>query len=150
MKYEVVNLDQMVVVGTSIYTTNKNGKAMEDIGKLWEKFIVEGISEKIGNKKNQKCIGLYTEFEMETESYKFLCGSEVAKAEENDLETTIIEAGKYAKFTIHGDVKQAVGEAWQKIWELNLDRKFSYDFEVYHNNSDDMTNQMIDIYIALN
>lgn len=33
---------------------------------------------------------------------------------------------------------------------MELDRKYTYDFEVYHNDSQDMNNQTIDIYIAIN
>ena len=47
-------------------------------------------------------------------------------------------------------MQRAVGEFWSKLWELSLDRKYSSDFEEYQNNSADMGNQEIHIYIALN
>ncbi len=42
-----------------------------------------------------------------------------------------------------------VGQAWQEIWNMDLKRKYTYDFEDYQNNSEDMQNQEIHIYIAL-
>ncbi|MCM1988321.1 GyrI-like domain-containing protein [Oceanirhabdus seepicola] len=152
MKYEVVTLDKKVVVGKSIRTTNKNGQSMNDIGVMWQKFIGEGIYESIKNKVNGKVIGLYTEYEGDvTAPYTFMCCCEVAERNNNDdLDTKIISNGKYAKFTVKGDMVKAVGEAWCKIWEMDLDRKYDCDFEVYNNDSEDMNNQTIDIFISLN
>lgn len=61
----------------------------------------------------------------------------------------IIPKGKYAKFVIVGDVQKSVGEAWSKIWSMNLKRKYTCDFEEYQNNTEDMQNQEIHIYIAI-
>ena len=60
-----------------------------------------------------------------------------------------VYTGKYAKFVIHGDVQNAVGQAWQEIWKMDLNRKYTCDFEEYQNNSEDMLKQEIHIYIAL-
>lgn len=66
-----------------------------------------------------------------------------------ELESIIIQKGKYAKFVITGDVQNSVGQAWQEIWNMELKRKYTYDFEEYQNNSKDMQKQEIHIYIAL-
>ncbi len=152
MKYEVVTLTNKVVVGKSIRTMNKNGQSMKDIGAMWEKFISECIYEDIKNKVDGKGIGLYTEYEGDvTKPYTFMCCCEVTEADNRDgLDTKIINKGKYAKFTVKGNMVKAVGEAWCKIWDMDLDRKYDSDFELYHNDSEDMNNQTIDIFISLN
>lgn len=61
-----------------------------------------------------------------------------------------IPQGNYAKFIIKGHMQRAVGEFWSNLWGLSLDRKYSSDFEEYQNNSGDMENQEIHIFIALN
>lgn len=61
----------------------------------------------------------------------------------------IIPNGKYVKFVIFGDVQKSVGEAWAEIWQMDLERKYTCDFEEYQNNSEDMQNQEIHIYIAI-
>ncbi|CEJ73498.1 AraC family transcriptional regulator [[Clostridium] sordellii] len=37
-----------------------------------------------------------------------------------------------------------------KLWKMNLDRKYSCDFEEYQNNDEDIQNQEIHIYISIN
>ncbi|WP_291580267.1 GyrI-like domain-containing protein [Clostridium sp. UBA6640] len=153
MNYEIVNLQEKIVAGIGVETTNKNMKAMTDIGMLWGKFIGEKIIDSIPMRVNEKAIGLYTEYEGDyTKPYKFYSAVEVSSAieEKDDIATKVIPSGKYVKFTVKGHMQKAVGEAWEEIWNMDLDRKYSCDFEVYHNDSEDINNQTINIYISLN
>lgn len=152
MKYEIVEIEEKVVVGIKIKTTNQDGKAMQDIGMTWQKLFVDGIYEKIPNKVNHKTIGLYTEYEADfTKPYVFMAGAEVSQEIRRDREivSKIIPKGKYAKFVIIGDVQNSVGQAWQEIWNGNLKRKYTCDFEEYQNNSEDRQKQEIHIYVAI-
>lgn len=152
MKYEIVELEEKNITGIRIKTTNQDGKAMQDIGKTWQRLFVDGIYEKIQNKVNCKTIGLYTEYEGDyTKPYTFMAGAEVSKEVQIDeeIKSIIIPKGKYAKFVITGDVQNSVGQAWQEIWNMDLKRKYTCDFEEYQNNSEDMQKQEIHIYIAL-
>lgn len=152
MKYEIVELEEKVVAGIKIKTTNQDGKAMQDIGMTWQKLFTDGIYEKMQNKVNNKTIGLYTEYEGDyTKPYIFIAGAEVSqKVEVNkEIASKIIQKGKYAKFVITGDVQNSVGQAWQEIWNMDLKRKYTCDFEEYQNNSEDMQKQEIHIYIAI-
>lgn len=147
MKYEIVELEEKIIEGIEIKTTNQDGKSMQDIGKTWQRLFTEGVYEKIQNKVNNKTIGLYTEYEGDyTKPYTFVAGAEVSEKKNN---YKIIEKGKYAKFVIIGDVQNSVGQVWQEIWNMNLKRKYTCDFEEYQNNQEDMQNQEIHIYIAL-
>lgn len=152
MKYEIVELGEKVVAGIKIRTTNKDGKAVQDIGITWQKLFANGIYERMPNKVNGKTIGLYTEYDGDyTKPYTFIAGAEVGKEIQSneELKSIIIPKGKYAKFIITGDVQNSVGQAWQEIWNMDLKRKYTYDFEEYQNNSEDMQKQEIHIYIAL-
>ena len=150
MEYEIVELEEKIVEGIGLITTNQEGKSIQDIGNVWQKFFAEGEYDKISNKLNCKTIGLYTDYEGDfTKPYYFMAGCEVKEKHQNDRMVKIIPKFKYAKFVIIGDVKNSVGEAWAKIWNMNLNRKYSCDFEEYQNNSKDMQNQEIHIYIAL-
>ncbi|MCT4598560.1 MAG: GyrI-like domain-containing protein [Vallitalea sp.] len=151
MKYEIVNLEEKVVIGKSIVTTNDNNKAMSDIGIMWNSFINEGIYSNINDKKDSKAIGLYYNYENDfTGNYSFMCCVEVNSNSDTEYETLTIPTSKYAKFTIKGHMITDVANAWSKIWNMDLNRKYTYDFEVYHNDSEDVNNQTIDIYIAIN
>ena len=63
MKYEIVELEEKMVVGVSIRTSNQNGKAIQDIGLTWQKLFQKGNYDQIPNKVNGKTIGLYTDYE---------------------------------------------------------------------------------------
>lgn len=152
MKYEIVELEEKVVAGIKIKTTNQEGKAMQDIGITWQKLFTDRIYEKMSNKVNNKTIGLYTEYEGDyTKPYTFIAGAEVSQKVQKgeEIESIIIPKGKYAKFVITGDVQKSVGQAWQEIWNMDLKRKYTCDFEEYQNNSEDMQKQEIHIYIAI-
>ena len=152
MKYEIVELEEKVVMGIRVNTTNQDGKAIQDIGATWRKLFTDKIYDSIQNKVNGKTIGLYTEYEGDhTKPYVFIAGAEVSKQVESNqkIASTIIPKGKYAKFVITGDVQNSVGQAWQEIWSMDLNRKYTCDFEEYQNNVSDMNKQEIHIYIAI-
>lgn len=152
MKYEIVELEEKIVEGIEVKTTNENGKSIQDIANMWQTFFMQGIYDKIENKVNDKTIGLYTDYEKDyTKPYNFVVCTEVSE-DSKDVENRVVKVipkGKYAKFVIHGDVQNAVGQAWQEIWKMDLNRKYTCDFEEYQNNSNDMQNQEIHIYIAI-
>lgn len=152
MKYEIVELEEKIVEGLEVKTTNENGRSIQDIANMWQTFFMQGIYDKVENKVNGKTIGLYTDYEKDyTKPYNFVACTEVSE-NSKDVENRVVKVipkGKYAKFVIHGDVQNAVGQAWQEIWKMDLNRKYTCDFEEYQNNSNDMQNQEIHIYIAV-
>lgn len=150
MNYEIVELEEKIVEGIWIKTTNENGQSMQDIGELWNRFFTQGVYDKIEGKVNNKTIGLYTEYEKDyTKPYTFMVGVEVDHKENKEM-VKIIPKGKYAKFVIIGDVQKAVGTLWETIWQMDLDRTYTGDFEEYQNNSQNLQEQEIHVYIAIN
>ncbi len=145
MKYEIVNLEEKIVVGVSAITGNDDPNMGRTIGDLWEKLYQGGINETIKNKVNEYAIGLYSDYE--DNKYLVTAGNEVCKAENEGLTIKKIPAGKYAKFSIEGHMEKAVTEAWNKIWQMDLDRSYKADFEEYLNS--DFNNAKVDIYISL-
>lgn len=145
MNYEIVNLEQKTVVGVSAITGNADPKMGEIISGLWKKLYQDGINASIKNKINEYAIGLYSDYS--NNQYCVTAGNEVSKPENDELTVKFIPAGKYAKFSVHGDMEKAVAEAWSEIWKMNLERSFTGDFEEYLNN--DWENADINIYIAL-
>ncbi len=146
MNYEIVNLEEKIIVGLCTKTNNDDPKMGEIIGKLWADFYQGGLGAKIKNRVNEYSIGLYSDYTQN--GYTVTVGNEVSMCENNDLTTKIIPAGKYAKFSVEGDMRQAVAQAWGEIWQMDLDRSFTGDFEEYLNS--DFHNAKIDVYIALN
>ena len=145
MNYEIVNLDPKIMVGVSAITSNNDPKMGEVIGGLWEKLYQGGVNVKIRNKVNEHAIGLYSDYL--NDQYCVTVGNEVSESENDEMTVKRIPAGRYAKFSVHGDMEKAVAEAWGEIWKMDLDRSFTGDFEEYLNS--DWENADIDIYIAL-
>lgn len=145
MEYEVVSLEQKIIVGVSATTSNKDPEMGKVIGGLWEKLYQGGVSATIKNKVNENAIGLYSEYS--ENGYCVTAGNEVSKAENDGLTVKTIPAGNYAKFSVHGNMEKAVAKAWEEIWKMDLKRSFTGDFEEYLN--DDWENADIDLYIAL-
>lgn len=145
MKYEIVNLEEKIVVGVSAITGNDDTNMGKIIGGLWGKLYEGGINETIKNKANEYAIGLYSDYK--DNQYLVTVGNEVSKVENEGLTIKKIPAGKYAKFSIEGHMEKAVAEAWNKIWQMDLDRSYEADFEEYLNS--DFNNAKIDIYISL-
>lgn len=145
MNYDVVTLEEKIVVGVSTKTSNEDPEMGEKIGKLWVELYQGGINAGIKNKVNDYAIGLYSDYS--SNGYTVTAGNEVSKAENEELSTKVIPAGRYAKFSIHGHMETAVTKAWGEIWSMDLDRSFTGDFEEYLNS--DFENAEIDIYIAL-
>lgn len=145
MKYEIVNLEEKTLVGVSERTGNSDPRMGEVIGGLWGRLYEDGVIATIKNKLNDHAIGLYSDYA--GDQYCVTVGVEVSQAENEELTVKTIPAGKYARFSVIGNMVTAVAEAWSKIWSMNLDRSYTGDFEEYLNS--DMDNAKIDIYIAL-
>lgn len=149
MDYEIVTLNEKTVVGLSARTNNTSADMGMVIGGLWNRFYNDGVYLSIPDKVNGKALGIYTDYAGDEKAdYTVLVAYEVGSASENsELTVRKIPKGRYAKFTVKGDMVTAVANAWQEIWNMELNRSFICDFEEYQN--DDMENAEIHIYVGL-
>ena len=142
MNYEIVELKEKTIVGFTARTSNEDPQMGAIIGGLWKQLYTPENTEKIQNRVNSYAIGLYSNYDKE--GYQVTVGFEVSDAEnQNGFAVKTIPAGRYAKFSVHGDMIEAVTNSWKEIWETPLDRTFTGDFEEYLSQED------IDIYIAI-
>ncbi len=148
-----VNIKPFTVIGISVRTTNENGQSAEDIGKLWNRFMMEEILNKIPNKVDNTIYSIYTDYEKDhTKPYTTILGCKVENLDiiPNGMIAKKIEGGNYTKFVTKGDLtKGAVFVEWSKIWELDLDRKYTADFEVYGEKAQNPQDAEVDIYVAI-
>lgn len=152
MNYQVVYLEEKMVAGIKIRTNNNNPDMKNCIGRAWQTFFEDGIYQSIPSKKNGDTIGMYTNYENKTNGdYDVLICCEISDDENLPIgiETKKIEAGKYAKFSVKGEMEKVVAECWKQIWSTNLDRKYTFDFEEYKGNCKNNDTE-INIYIAIN
>ncbi len=141
------------IIGISVRTTNENEQAAKDIPALWNKFMTEGIAEKIPNKIDDTVYCMYTDYEKDyTKPYTTILGCKV-------LNTDMIPEGMIAKtipneeytlFCAKGNLIQgAVINEWIKIWNSDVPRAYTTDFEVYGEKAQNYENAEVDIFIAV-
>lgn len=144
----------MKIMGISIRTTNQDGKAITDLGHLWQRFISENIAEQISDKVSNIIYCIYTDYESDyTGAYTALLGIEVTSLHALPPNLVAREFGtqKFQKFTAKGPMPEAVAHTWNTIWEQNrqLNRAYTYDYEVYREQSLNGAASEVEIYIAV-
>ena len=149
----VQTLPKFSVIGISVRTTNENGQAMQDIPALWNKFISEGIAAKIPNKIDNTVYCIYTDYEKDyTKPYTTILGCKVETLNNipNEMVGKTIDGAGYKKFVTKGNILQGiVYNEWTKIWNSDLDRAYTADFEVYGEKAQNPENAEVDIFVAV-
>jgi predicted transcriptional regulator YdeE len=150
MDYEIVKLEEKTIVGIAARTNNQDPDLGAKIGGLWQSFFQNGIYQGIPAKKNEKALGVYTDYAgTEMDEYTIIVASEVTDVPQLAIGMVkrSIPAGKYAKFIVRGDMEKDVADFWAKLWQMDLPRTYVSDFEEYQD--DNMENAEIHIYIGI-
>ncbi|MGQ2982462.1 GyrI-like domain-containing protein [Flavobacterium sp.] len=132
-------------------TTNKNEKAMEDCGALWQEYMGGFVPNKIPNKLNGDTYAVYFDYDGDhTDPYSYFIGCPVEDGTEvpTGLDSIIIPLQKYEMVTAKGKMPDCVAEAWCDIWQRDIDRAYGYDFEIYRGNMD-WNNAEVEIYLSV-
>lgn len=142
------------IIGISVKTTNQNGQAVMDIGQLWGKLYTENIIDKIPNKKGSDVYSIYTDYETDyTGNYTTIIGMEVSSLDviPEGLIGREFQPQKFIQFTAKGEFPQAIAETWKEIWgkDAELNRSYTYDYEIYSAKSTNGENSEVDIFIAV-
>lgn len=142
------------VIGISVRTTNKDNQAQQDLGKLWEVFFTENILDKIPNKQSDEILSIYTDYQSDyTEEYTTIIGVPVTSLENipAGLVGREFKAENFRTFEAKGALPGSVADCWMDIWQRDkeLNRKYTYDFEVYGAKSQQENESVVDIYIAV-
>lgn len=142
------------VIGIKVRTTNENGQAGQDIQALWAKFMTEDIANQIPNKIEGTLYCIYTDYEKDhTKPYTTILGCKVANLDNipYGMVGKIVETATYTQFIAKGNLMQGVVFAeWLKIWNSDLDRTYTSDFEVYGTKTQNPESAEVDIFIAVN
>lgn len=151
--YKVVKKDEIKLVGKEIRTTNEDGKCKVVIEKLWREFSQQKLEDKIPNKINDnEILGLYTDYEnKEFGHYSYMVGLKVSDLNNipDGMICRVIPASKYYVVTVKGKMPEGIGEAWGYIWNTDIERTYTGDFELYDERYDGSENSEVDIYVAV-
>ncbi|MGR3812015.1 GyrI-like domain-containing protein [Jiulongibacter sp. NS-SX5] len=148
-------LGDLKIIGISIRTSNQNGRAAQDIGRLWQRFMEVNIPAKIPSLKGENIYAVYTDYTSNhEEEYTTIIGMEVETLQQipEGLIGREFKSQKYSHHLAKGEMPDAVVRKWQEIWsnDNTLNRAYTADFEVYGPNSKKGVNSEVEIYLSVN
>lgn len=162
MKKEKIKLDNLILVGISTRTNNKNemdpksAKIAPLAHSYWSKQIANSIKNRINPGVTYS---IYTDYESDEHGeYTYFIGEEVKSLENQviiNFNSLIIPASNYQKFTTNaGKFPDIVIAAWQRIWQmtpadLGGKRQYKADFEMYDQRASNPDHSIVDIYIGI-
>lgn len=150
---QAVKIEPFKIIGISIRTTNENGQASKEIAELWGKFMSENILTTIPNKVDNEIYSLYTDYESDhTKPYTAILGCKVQNLDNipSGMVGKSFNGGTYIKATTKGDLMQGlVVNQWSKIFEMELDRIYDADFEVFGEKAQNPSDAEVDFYVGI-
>ena len=148
-----MNIQNFSIIGISVRTTNENEQSAKDIPAIWNRLLSEEILSKIPNKVSNDIVCVYTDYEKDhTKPYTTILGAIVSNLDlvPEGMTGKTIEGINYEKFTAKGNLAEAIViNEWIKIWNSDLKRTFTSDFEIYGENAQNPENAEVDIFIAI-
>jgi predicted transcriptional regulator YdeE len=146
-------INEFYVIGIAVRTSNENGQSGIDIPKLWEAFIGENMIDQIPNKLNSTIYCMYTDYEKDhTRPYTTILGCRVENLTDipENMVGKTVERANYTKYIAKGNLAEGVVfSQWVKIWDADLPRAFTTDFEVYGEKAQNSQQAEVEIFIAL-
>lgn len=151
---EKVTLSPFQIIGISIRTTNQNNQAATDIAQLWQRFLSENIAAQIPSKVDDTVYSLYTDYEGDhTQPYTAVLGCKVESVDvvPDGFTSHTISGGIYSKTSARGNLMEGlVVSHWNAIFEMNLDRTFNSDFEVFGEKAQNPSDAEVGFYVGVN
>ena len=141
------------IIGLAIRTTNENGQSAKDIPQLWNTFLSENIIAQIPDKIDTAIYCIYTGYEKDhTKPYTTILGCKTTSLNNlpQGLTGRSFPGGNYTICTASGKITDdIVFQEWIRIWNSNIPRAYTADFEVYGEKTQDPENAGVDIFIAV-
>lgn len=141
------------VIGLSIRTTNENNQSGKDIAELWQLFLSKNIQEQIPNKVDNSIYCVYTDYEKDhTKPYTTILGCKVSSIDKipEGMVAQSFKKGIYIKTIAKGDLtNNLIYNHWLKIFEMNIDRAFFADFEIYDERANNPKDCEVDVFVSV-
>lgn len=150
---QIVKVEPFKIIGITVRTSNQNGQAAKDIPALWDKFLKDQVLNQIPNRIDDTIYSIYTEYEGDHNlPYTTLIGCKVKSLDDVPvgLKGFTFGGGKYYYDVARGDLmKGIVIKKWMEIWEMDLDREYTADFDVYGPRAQNPADAEIEFYVAI-
>ena len=157
----IVDQRPFQVVGIAASTNNAKEAGPDGIiGKQWQRFMSEGLLNKIPNRVDQSIVAVYADYTSDAHGeYTLVLGAKVKPVPNptipEGMVVKTVPAGRYAVFTSQrGPAAKVVPDLWRQIWTYfqspqNGQRAYQADFEVYDQPASDPSNVQVDIYVGV-
>ena len=141
------------IAGLAVRTTNEKGRSSKDIPALWNKFMSEGIMDKIPDKAGNDLYCIYTDYEKDhTKPYTAFIGCRVNSLEAipEGLTGKSFAGGSYISLIAKGNLLEGmVFDEWTKIWNSDIPRAYTADFEIYGEKAKNPEDAEVEIFLAV-
>ncbi|CAA6803424.1 MAG: FIG00471296: hypothetical protein [uncultured Sulfurovum sp.] len=146
------NIKKIDVTSKTIYglkTRTKNADEMnvdtQKIAPLWGKFYEEVVPKL---QEGTQFYGLYSGYESDASGmFDVLVGSE---QESEGLDSITLQEGRYLRFPAHGQMPQAIIDAWNQVWayfeDPSIDERRAYETDFEHYISEDEAHIYIGVH----
>jgi predicted transcriptional regulator YdeE len=147
MPFQTVVRDSLTVVGIA---TRVIDDPPSEIGRLWQRFVAEGVLARVPHRAGTDVYSVYTEYEGDhTQPYTVLLGCAVTQvgAMPEGLVARTVPAATYAVLSGVAGRPDAIGRAWQEIYAAALPRTYSGDFDLHY--GDGPRAGTVDVHVAV-
>ncbi|WP_316793894.1 GyrI-like domain-containing protein [Pedobacter frigoris] len=148
-----ITIKPINIIGIAVRTTNENGQSAADIPLLWNRFFTENIAARIPGKISEEVYSIYTDYELDyTKPYTTIIGCRVEQLTDipEGLIGKVIGGGSYTTFVAKGKLSdQIVFTEWQKIWNTDLPRAYTSDFEIYGAGAQNPDQAEVEIFVGV-
>jgi predicted transcriptional regulator YdeE len=152
MDYKIVTFAPFTVIGIEFRTDNTD--IAQKMKEYWTTFMSQGVYNKIPPKIDNFIIGLYTDYESDSNGkYTFILGCRMPEnaSVPEGLVKKIVPGGKYAFFTVTGKFPEMIQETWKEIHEAEkrgeFVRTYTADLETYDERY--ANGELMEIYVAI-
>jgi len=150
---KTTTLSEFHIIGISVRTTNVSNKALKDIGELFGNFVGQNMMGKIPEKITEDIYCVYTDYESDYNGpYTAIVGCKVNSLD--DIPTGFIGKtipnAKYQVYKSTGKLSISLTRTWEEIWNTDIDRRYSADFDIYGEKAKDYENAEVETYVSIN
>ncbi len=150
MSYTFEHKNKKLFIGLELRTNNEECSSAMPVHK--DKFFSENIPAQIPNRTDNNILAIYTDYEGDfTKPYSWILGCEVSSLDEipSGLVGKVIPESKFAVFTTKGEFPQGLIDVWHAVWQSNIHRSYTTDFELYKSDFHPQNNPKVKVYIAI-
>ena len=151
--HEKIHIELITLIGIQLpgKTSNADEQSSIDCGNLWTRFSGENVHEKILGKVSDDVYAVYYDYEGDhRQPFRYFIGCQVNgdTVPGEGLDKLAIPGGNYMKIEAKGTIPDCITDAWRQVWNSNIARRYTFDFEVYGKASQDWNNATVPIYLS--